>query len=118
MFLKKRSFLEKYKKILYLPIETHSREFHSKLYLAYKACQKGWVAIIGPEYDVKKLAQYLPSGVYFGIGFHRKSAKVLKKLKKSGHFVLLQDEEGLDRWGPELYKEYRIDTEINSIFRV
>ena len=114
MFLKKRSFLEKYKKILYLPIETHSREFHSKLYLAYQACQKGWVAIIGPEYDVKKLAQYLPSGVYFGIGFHRKSAKVLKKLKKSGHFVLLQDEEGLDRWGPELYKEYRIDTEINN----
>ena len=76
MFLKKRSFLEKYKKILYLPIETHSREFHSKLYLAYQACQKGWVAIIGPEYDVKKLAQYLPSGVYFGIGFHRKSSKI------------------------------------------
>ena len=114
MFLKKRSFLEKFNKILYLPLETYSREFHSKLYLAYQACQKGWVVIIGPEYDVKKLAQYLPSGVYFGIGFHRKSANVLKKLKKSGHFVLLQDEEGLDRWGPELYKEYRIDTEIDN----
>ena len=83
MFLKKRSILEKFNKILYLPLEIYSREFHSKLYLAYQACQKGWVVIIGPEYDVKKLAQYLPSGVFFGIGFHRKSANVLKKLKKS-----------------------------------
>lgn len=114
MFLKRRSFLEKNNNILYLPIETYSREFHSKLYLAYQACQRGWVVVIGPEYDVNKLAQYLPSGVYFGIGFHRKSAKVSKILKKSGHSVILQDEEGLDRWVPELYKEYRIDPEINN----
>ena len=115
MFLKRRSFLEKYNKILYLPIETYSREFHSKLYLAYQACQRGWAVVIGPEYDVNKLAQYLPSGVFFGIGFHRKFAKISKVLKKSEHLIISQDEEGLDRWAPELYKEYRIYPEINDL---
>ena len=114
MFLRKRSYLEKFDKILYLPIETHLREFHSKLYLAHQACQRGWAVVIGPEYDVNKLVKYLPSGVYFGIGFHQKIVKVLKILKKKGHSFISQDEEGLDRWAPELYKEYRIDSEIRS----
>ena len=72
MFLKRRSFFEKYDKILYLPIEIHSREFHAKLYLSYQASQRGWIVIIGPEYDVNKLARYMPPGVYFGNGFHNK----------------------------------------------
>ncbi len=114
MFLRKRSYLEKFDKILYLPIETHIREFHSKLYLAHQACQRGWGVVIGPEYDVNRLVKYLPSGVYFGIGFHRKLVKILKTLKDKGHSFISQDEEGLDRWAPELYKEYRIDSEINS----
>lgn len=114
MFLRKRSYLEKFDKILYLPIETHSREFHSKLYLAHQASQRGWVVVIGPEYDVNRLVKYLPTGVYFGVGFHRKLVKILKTIKKKGHSFISQDEEGLDRWAPELYKEYRIDSEINS----
>lgn len=112
MFLKRRSFFEKYEKILYLPIEIHSRELHAKLHLAYQACQRGWVVVIGPEYDVNKLAKYLPSGVYFGNGFHKKATKISKILKKSGHFVILQDEEGLVRWEPNLYKEYRINPDV------
>ena len=114
MFLKRRSFFEKYDKILYLPIEIHSREFHAKLYLAYQASQRGWIVVIGPEYDVNKLAQYMPAGVYFGNGFHNKAAKISKKLKKSGHSIILQDEEGLVRWAPEIYKEYRINSEIHN----
>ena len=97
MFLRKRSYLEKFDKILYLPIETHIREFHSKLYLAHQACQKGWRVVIGPEYDVNRLVKYLPSGVYFGIGFHSKLVKILKTLKNRGHSFISQDEEGLDR---------------------
>ena len=112
MFFRRRSYLEKSDKILYLPIETYSREFHSKLYLAYKACQKGWTVVIGPEYDINKLARYSPSGVYFGIGFHLKSKKTSKILKETGHLIILQDEEGLDRWPSNIYKEYRVDPEI------
>ena len=114
MFLTKRSFLEKKDRILYLPIETFAREFHSKLYLAYLACQKDWTVVIGPEYDINKIIKYLPSGVYFGIGLHKKTKKVLSSIKKFGHIILTQDEEGLDRWEPTLYKEYRIDPEINE----
>lgn len=114
MFLKRRSFFEKYDKILYLPIEIHSREFHAKLYLSYQASQRGWIVIIGPEYDVNKLARYMPPGVYFGNGFHNKATNISRILKKSGHKIILQDEEGLVRWSPELYKEYRFNPEINN----
>jgi surface carbohydrate biosynthesis protein len=114
MFLKKRSYFEKYNKILYLPIEIHSREFHSKLYLAHQACKRGWAVVIGPEYDVNKITKYLPSGVYYGIGFHDKASKISKNMKKFGHSVVLQDEEGLVRWSPEFYKEYRVNPEINN----
>lgn len=112
MFLKRRSYFEKYDKILYLPIEIHSREFHAKLHLAFQASQKGWIVLIGPEYDVNILAKYMPPGVYFGNGFHNKAKKISKILKKSGHSIILQDEEGLVRWSPDLYKEYRINPEI------
>ena len=114
MFLKRHSFFEKYNKILYLPIEIYSRELHAKLYLAYEASKNGWIVVIGPEYDVNKLARYLPCGVYFGNGFHKKATKVSKIMKKSGHFVILQDEEGLVRWASEIYKEYRIFPEISN----
>ena len=60
MFFKRHSFFEKYNKILYLPIEIYSRELHAKLYLAYEASKNGWIVVIGPEYDVNKLARYLP----------------------------------------------------------
>ena len=114
MFLRKRSFLEKYDKILYLPIELYSREFNSKLYFAFKAIQKGWTVVIGPEYDINNLAQQLPRGVYFGTGFHKKMSKIFKKLKKIGHIIISQDEEGLDRLPPEFYTKYRIDKKINN----
>ena len=112
MFLKRRSFFKKYSKILYLPIEVYSRDFQAKLHLAYQACQRGWTVVIGPEYDVNKLVRYLPSGVYFGNGFHKKATKISKIIKNSGHYVLMQDEEGLVRWTQDLYKEYRINSEI------
>jgi surface carbohydrate biosynthesis protein len=114
MFLKRRTFFNKCDKILYLPIEIYSRELHAKLHLAYQASKKGWVVVIGPEYDVNKIARYLPSGVYFGNGFHKKATKVSKLLKKSGHYIIVQDEEGLVRWAPDLYKEYRIYPEISN----
>ena len=82
-----RSFFENHDKILYLPLEIHSREFHAKLYLAYQASQKGWVVVIGPEYDVNKLAQYMPAGVYFGNGFHNKAAKISKNLYEVGYWM-------------------------------
>jgi len=114
MFLRRRSYFEKCSKILFLPIEIYSREFHAKLYLAYQASNRGWTVIIGPEYDLNSIVEYLPEGVYYGIGFHNKASKISKKIKKSGHVVVLQDEEGLVRWSPEFYKEYKVNSEINN----
>ncbi|MAZ79983.1 MAG: hypothetical protein CMD72_04480 [Gammaproteobacteria bacterium] len=114
IFLRKNSFFKKKDKILYLPIEIHSREFHSKLYLANEACKSGWTVLLGPKYDINRITRYLPFGVYLGIGFHGAAANVAALMKDNGHFVLSQDEEGLVRLAPKFYKEYRIDKSIES----
>ena len=115
MFLKRRSYFERAQKILYLPIEIHSREFHSKLYLARQASMLGWTVLLGPKYDVNLLAQYLPAGAYLGIGFHRAAATIGNKLKFCGHKIVSQDEEGLVRLAPELYSEYRVAEQIEGV---
>ncbi len=99
-------------KFLYLPIEIFTREFHSKIYLAHEAVQKGWTVLVGPKYDINPMMKYLPSGIYSGIGFHKSAAKLAKKIKSFGHKVFSQDEEGLVRLSPEFYKEYRVDENI------
>ena len=66
--------------------------------------------VIGPEYDVNRLVKYLPSKSVFIESW----LKILKTLKDKGRSFISQDRRGLDRWAPELYKEYRIDPEISS----
>ena len=75
-------------KILYLPIEVFTREFHSKIYLAHEAVQQGWTVLIGPKYDINPMMKYLPVGIYSGIGFHKSAAKLAKKVKERHEIVL------------------------------
>ena len=112
MFFRKKSYFKNCNKIFYLPIEIYDREFRSKLYLAHKASLDGWTVVLGPKYDVDKLAEYLPKGVYLGIGFHKYSAKISEILKKKGHIIFLQDEEGLVRLKNFFYKQYRVSSNI------
>lgn len=101
--------------ILYLPIEISSREFHAKLFLAHSAASQGWKVVMGPRFEVSKLAEILPAGVYLGIGFHTSAATIGRKLKKLGHRVISMDEEGLVRLAPEYYREYRVDPRIFDV---
>ena len=74
MLFKRISLLNNKYKILYLPIEIYTREFHSKIYLAHEAAQRGWTVLIGPKYDINSMMKYLPKGIYSGIGFHKSAA--------------------------------------------
>tara|TARA_Y100000389_G_C17451510_1_gene515138 strand:- start:332 stop:1723 length:1392 start_codon:yes stop_codon:yes gene_type:complete len=112
MFFRKKFYFKNCNKIFYLPIEIYDREFRSKLYLAYKASLEGWTVVLGPKYDVDKLAEYLPRGVYLGIGFHKSSAKISEILKRKRHIIFLQDEEGLVRLKNIFYKQYRVYSNI------
>ncbi len=114
MLFKRISLLNNKYKILYLPIEIYTREFHSKIYLAHEAAQRGWTVLIGPKYDINSMMKYLPKGIYSGIGFHKSAALLAKKFKSFGHKVFSQDEEGLVRLSPEFYKEYRVDAGIEK----
>lgn len=97
------------KKLPYLPVEISSRELHSKIFLAHTAISKGWTVILGPRFEVSKLAEILPAGAYLSIGFHKSASKFAEKLSNLGHKVLSSYEEGLVRLAPEYYREFRID---------
>ena len=100
------------RKILYLPIEIHSREIHSRLFLAHAAVADGWDVVIGPRFELSALLEFLPSGVYLGIGFHTSAVKIAQKLKSVGHLIVSLDEEGMVRLAPKYYREYRVDQKI------
>lgn len=102
------------KKILYLPIEIYSREFYSKLYLAFEASLKGYVVLIGPEYNINLFIKFLPKGFYLGNGFHLKASNFAKIAKSYGHIVLSHDEEGLVRLKSKYYREYRVNDSIEK----
>ena len=103
------------KNVLYLPIEIHSREIHSRLYLARTAALNGWCVVIGPRYELSELMQFLPRGSYLGIGFHSSAARIAQKLKNVGHKVFSLDEEGMVRLPPRYYREFRVSKAIFDV---
>ena len=103
------------RKILYFPIEIHSREIHSRLFLANAAVSDGWDVVIGPRFELSALLEFMPPGVYLGIGFHTSAVKIAQKLKPVGHFIVSLDEEGMVRLAPEYYREYRVDKQIFDV---
>lgn len=100
---------------MYLPIEIYSREIHSRLYLANEAAENGWNVVIGPRFELSALMEFLPAGVYLGIGFHTSASKIATKLKKCGHKIISIDEEGMVRLAPKYYREYRVDKKIFDV---
>ena len=101
--------------IAYIPIEIFEREFHAKCLFALEAVKQGMGVVIGPKYDVNKLAEKLKPGVYFGIGFHSSAAKIARTLRLKGHYIVSQDEEGLVRFPDKFYSEYRVDEDIHDV---
>ena len=82
-------------KLLYLPIEIWSREFHAKSLLALNAVNKGWSVIIGPKSHLERRLNRLPSGIVWQSGFHNNFAAHYTKIRSMGHKIVANDEEGL-----------------------
>ena len=93
---------------LYIPIETWSREFHSKLLLALEAVKNDWNVVIGPKTEMQRWFYKLPKGIVLQFGYHKNFFKQYKKLKEYGHKVASIDEEGLVTLNPEFYRRYRV----------
>ena len=102
------------KSYLYVPIETWSREFHSKLLVALEAIKSDWTVIFGPKTEMQRWLFKLPQGVVLQFGYHKNFHAQYEKLRKYGHKVASIDEEGLVTLNPEFYRRYRVSEKTLS----
>lgn len=76
-------------KILYLPVETKSREFLAKLLLSVKAVEKGWIVFLGYSNTMKAVMhRFLPGVHVFASIPDHKYEKHLLPYSKLGHKMI------------------------------
>lgn len=98
-------------KILYLPIETMSRELDSRLLISSFFVAGGWTVVIGTKIEILKYMKYLPKGyfIYKDFAPHH-GARVTSLLIDCGHKVFILDEESFVLpYDPMNYLNTRID---------
>ena len=83
-------------RILYLPIETKSRELLGKLLLASRATERGWVVLLGASNDIRYwISSRRYPGVYVESGLPRKKIKKLRELRQDGFRLVNLCEENI-----------------------
>lgn len=83
------------KKILIINIEIKSREFISRMMIAYEALKKEYDIVIGAQDQLLEILFNLPKGIFFEKSISKNKLKTLKKIKKYGHKIVNLDEEGM-----------------------
>ena len=61
-------------RFLYIPVETKAREFLGKTFLAARAAERGWIAVIGEGNELREFMRDQPRGAYIEIGIPEKKA--------------------------------------------
>ena len=82
-------------RFLYIPVETKAREFLGKTFLAARAAERGWIAVIGEGNELREFMRDQPRGAYIEIGIPEKKANRLQELYSAGHRIANMCEEGL-----------------------
>jgi surface carbohydrate biosynthesis protein len=83
------------KKILIINIEIKSREFISRMMIAYEALKREYDIVIGAQDQLLEILFNLPKGIYLEKSISKNKLKILKKIKKHGHKIVNLDEEGM-----------------------
>lgn len=91
-------------KWLYLIIETKSREFDSKLFLACVAAEKGMNVILGGKRLINLLG-LCPKGYFLDKDASASNERKFHNLVSLGHSVIVMDEEGLVLSRTDVYKQ-------------
>ncbi|MCU8238232.1 hypothetical protein M2G88_19600 [Vibrio vulnificus] len=112
----------KFRKTVFLPVETMSREYKYKLVLAAKLSQYGFRVVLGHSTHLDKIKSYFPAGAYIGKNLFKTlfptDLSVFESYKKNGWSLIHLDEEGAifagekDEWKQEL--NGRLDPKVLS----
>jgi surface carbohydrate biosynthesis protein len=75
-------------RILYMPIETKTRELLGKSFLAARAVERGWIVIMGAQKDTREYMRGRPAGVYVEMSIPDRKIPRLEQIRKDGHRIV------------------------------
>ncbi len=103
------------KPTLILPVETKSREFHGKLWLALHLLREGYPVLFGEQSTLWNYCDLLPPSIYLDKSVASTRLDWFRGCRSRGHTVLSWDEEGLVFFDAWLYRKQRIDPEAFAL---
>lgn len=92
-----------------LPVETKSREFHGKLFLALNLLARGYPVVIGEQWRLWEYADLLSPGIYIDKSIAATHIEWIQRCNAMGHVVTSWDEEGLIFFEPWMYRKLRVE---------
>ncbi len=105
---------------LFIPIEIKKRDFASRSLVGFAASLKGFNVYIGRKFEIDKLVFKKNPGIYLGLVTTKTYAPFYKKLKDYGHFIFVNDEEGLVTFSDNMYLNLKVSEEsirlIDKVF--
>ena len=105
---------------LFIPVEIKKRDFASRTLIAFKASLKNFNVYIGRKSEIDQIVFKKNPGIYLGLVTTETYANFYKKLKKYGHYVYVNDEEGLITFSDSMYLDLKVSKKslefIDKIF--
>ena len=105
---------------LFIPIEIKRRDFPSRALLALEASNSNFNVFIGRKLEVDRLVFRKKPGIYFGLVTTQAYSNFYKKLRKYGHIIFVNDEEGLVTFSDQMYFNLKVSNNtlqyINLLF--
>lgn len=92
-----------------IPVETKSREFHGKLFLALHLLKHGHAVLIGHQARLWEYADLLPRSIYLDKSVASTHVNWIRRCRAMGHDVVAWDEEGLVFFDSWMFRKLRID---------
>jgi surface carbohydrate biosynthesis protein len=97
------------KRSVIIPVETKSREFHGKLFLALHLLREGHAVLIGEQGRLWEYGDLVEPAIYLDKSVAATRADWFQRCRAMGHEAVSWDEEGLVFFDAWLYRKQRID---------
>ncbi len=93
---------------VFIPVEIKKRDFASRSLIGYLSSLRNFNVFIGRKLEIDKIVFNEKPGIYFGLVTTEAYSNFYKKLKKYGHYIFVNDEEGLVTFSDEMYFNLKV----------
>ena len=100
---------------LFIPIEIKNRDYASRSLVAFESSLQNFNVYIGRKSELDKFVFKKNPGIYFGLVTTETYLNVYKKLKKYGHYIFINDEEGLITFSDKMYLNLKVSSNVIKI---